>query len=250
MERETKLLFAGVLTAIALVGWCLLGMQHAIQQADVAVTALAETPHEAPAAPIASPPAESRILHLPDDGNYWHTTILLDDDWKRDRAQSEFLAGLYAEPRLRSLLIQTANHTYRPKEPGYRRYDPYRFAHPTIIVQDADGKVHYKCSGEDLAALSPGELADEIAASFIDAGRLFDRCPRPRPRPEPSPEPAPDPDDQADELDDAKPTVDDTRPVIDTPSAAFPWAILVVVVLLSGALAVMYHVRREARERE
>ena len=170
-------------------------------------------------------PAKERVIDLPEDGDAYHTTLVLATDWRTMPKQRRLVAWFQADPRLASLRSQTHFHEYTERSPIYRaRLARAVSSVPCVMVQRSDGRVVFKASGSNLPPTS-GVLADQIAASL---------CPRPRPQPDVQPEPAPEPEPLP---------LPDVRP---QPPAkpAFPWALLIVAVLAGLVLPVVVHFRR------
>lgn len=131
------------------------------------------------------------VIHLPEDGGLWHTTLVLPSDSPIDSVSKRLVEHFAHSPRLQKLTSQTMLHRYTPSDPLFAaRYEPYfGGVFPALLVQKADGTVIYKVSGEAIPE-SGEKLADEIA-------QAIDQCcplrPKPQPTPQPSPSPSPQP---------------------------------------------------------
>lgn len=166
---------------------------------------------------------EERVLDLPEDAGVWHTTIVYPEKHPSDVASRRLAAALSSEARLRSLLAQTKTHTYATSDPLWRQrlQQHYGVTAPALIVQQPDGRVCYKASGNNL----PGDarlLADQIATSL-------EQC---RPRPTPTPQPTPAPLTPAVTIPDIGPT---TPAALDGDSSLL-WMVIVPILAGLGGL--------------
>lgn len=169
---------------------------------------------------IASNTRAQEIILLPEDGNLWHTTLVLQGDPATDRASRRLTEHFAHSPRLQKLTTQTTLHRYTPSDPLFAaRYEPYfGGVFPALLVQKADGTVVYKVSGEAIPESSE-KLADEIA-------QAIDQCcplrPKPQPSPNPSPGPTPLPSVTPILPDVHIDLVPDIRPIVEEPEVAPP----------------------------
>ena len=111
--------------------------------------------------------SRDRIVELPEDGEGYHVSICLHDDWQKRSRERRLLAWFETESTLRALKSQVHWHVYTGSNAIYRT----RLAHavgdvlPAVIVQKADGFVAWKRSGENLPDSGP-ELTELIGRSF------------------------------------------------------------------------------------
>lgn len=178
----------------------------------------------------ASPPSsghqpiyQERVLDLPEDAGVWHTTIVYPEHAPSDAASRRLAAALSSEARLRSLVAQTKTHTYATSDPLWQRrlQQHYGVTAPALIVQQPDGRVCYKASGNNLPE-DARVLADQIANSLA-------QC---RPRPTPSPQPTPAPPGPAVTIPDIGPTT----PATETGDASLLWMVAVPILAGLGGL--------------
>ncbi len=175
---------------------------------------------------------------LPEDGGSTFVSVFVHSNW-RDRPEEARLVRWFARvPSLVQIRVRTIWHLYTPDDHTFKQtYSDA--ALPSILVQQPDGEVVYKGSGENIPNTAVG-LAREIEA-VCDLPRLFNRRPwlrvrpwkRPRPCPDCTPEPEPDPDDE-EEVDepDGMPdlaTIPDTQPPEKKQGDAGFWLLLSLV---------------------
>lgn len=144
---------------------------------------------------------------LPEDGGSTYVSVFVHSDWRKRPEEARLVRWFARVPSLVQIRVKTIWHLYTPDD--YTFQQSYaETALPTVLVQQPDGEVVYKGSGENIPVTAV-RLARELEA-VCDMPRLFKRRPwlrvrpwlRPRPSPDPSPCPEPSPDDvEIDELD-------------------------------------------------
>lgn len=187
--------------------------------------------------------AAQEVIHLPEDGALWHTTLVLPDNPSENPAAKRLMEHFEKSQRLKQLVAQTTLHRFTPRDPLFSaRYSPYfGGVLPALLVQKADGAVIYKVSG-DAIPLSADALADEIAQAIDQC------CPlRPRPQqPEPITTPEPPirpkvPQVNVDVIPDIRPETPSSKPDAATPANFTP------LLLLAPIVAAVLGYRRPAR---
>lgn len=127
------------------------------------------------------------VIHLPEDGNQWYTTVVTSANYQSNPREREFLTWFSTEPRLASLRAQTKWTHYKTTDRLYHsRYAMYTAPSeaPAIVVQMPDGRQCFKANIQTMPD-SPQELADAIQQKIYDC-RPF--TPKPPPVvPSPSP---------------------------------------------------------------
>jgi hypothetical protein len=108
--------------------------------------ALAERPVTAPAVDV----IEERVLDLPEDGNQWHTILILRSGWQSLAAERKAEAMFHSEPLLVSLKHQTHWHLITTDQAEFQRFRALVDATPCLLVERANGQVVYRESGPDL----------------------------------------------------------------------------------------------------
>ncbi len=175
---------------------------------------------------------QQRITELPEDGQAYHVSICLHDDWQRRPNERALKAWWSVDPRLVTLAAQTHFHVYVESDPVFRTNIAGAVGQlPAVLIQNEHGEVKFKASGANLPESAP-DLGDAVVSAF---GRPYllpyrNRHNRPCPCP-PNVTPAP------------KPNVDvnvnvPPRPIPDTPihtPASFPWLVMLAVSGLAGA---------------
>lgn len=130
------------------------------------------------------PTYELQIVKLPEDGQAYHTSLFLPDNWQSNRQCTELVAAFETDAKLKSLKAQTHWHVYTPRDQMFPRYQAMVPVLPAVVVQKASGQKVYAAAG-DAIPRAPSLLAADIQ------GNLYANCPnRPRPAPEPV-QPAP-----------------------------------------------------------
>lgn len=94
--------------------------------------------------------AEARVIDLPEDGNQWHTILVLQADWRSRAAERRIEAMFHAEPFLASLKHQTHWHLITVDQPEFKKFRPLVDCTPCLIVERANGEVIYRESGPEL----------------------------------------------------------------------------------------------------
>src|SRR6266436_6821525 len=112
--------------------------------------ALAERPATAPLAAE----VEERVLDLPEDGNQWHTILILRSGWQSLAAERQAEAMFHSEPLLVSLKHQTHWHLITTDQAEFQKFRTLVDATPCLIVERANGQVVYRESGPDLGKRS------------------------------------------------------------------------------------------------
>lgn len=177
-----------------------------------------------------------RVIHLPEDGHQWHTTLFLHDGWERIPFERELAAWFDADPRLASLKAQTHFHTYKESDRIYKgRFQATNPVLPGVMLQNAQGQVVLKLSGELLPA-GPEALAQMVASAIAEA---TDGCPRP---PKPSPTPGPYPP-----INPGPPVLPDVIPGGggDGGEGAIPWETMLAAGAVAIGLSLLANVRRK-----
>ncbi len=164
-------------------------------------------------------------VELPDnDGAMWITVFLNAENWETD-ANTQQLARLLADPRMKHLRKYTRNGVYFSSGALYRdKFAPYvagKF--PTFYVQSAEGEVLYKKSGDGIP-----RTADAMVRGIETKVGRFCK-PKPKPKPVPKPEPA------------VKPIPDSPEPEVEEEGGiSLILAILGGVATLGGGAYVAY----------
>ena len=65
-----------------------------------------------------------RIIELPDDGNAYHVSVLLHDDWRKRPRERALVAWFSVDAGLRSLRAQVHWHIYTENNRLYRWFQP------------------------------------------------------------------------------------------------------------------------------
>jgi hypothetical protein len=94
--------------------------------------------------------AEERVIDLPEDGNQWHTILILRAGWQNLPAERRAEAMFHAEPLLVSLRHQTHWHLITTDQAECAKFRALVNATPCLIVERANGEVVYRESGPDL----------------------------------------------------------------------------------------------------
>jgi len=98
--------------------------------------------------PIAG--AEERVIDLPEDGNQWHTILILRAGWQGLPAERKAEAMFHTEPLLLSLRHQTHWHLITTDQTECAKFRALVDATPCLIVERANGEVVYRESGPEL----------------------------------------------------------------------------------------------------
>ncbi len=144
------LITTGILAALALSGTALWTTCRMRQACDERLACL-ETEIafcERPAAPVVA--VEERVIDLPEDGNQWHTILILRAGWQNLPAQRKAEAMFHSEPLLVSLKHQTHWHLITTDQAECAKFSALVDATPCLIVERANGQVVYRESGPDL----------------------------------------------------------------------------------------------------
>ena len=99
---------------------------------------------------VVEPAPEERVIDLPDDGNQWHTILLLRAGWQSVPAERRAEAMFHAEPLLVSLKAQTHWHLITSDQQEFQKFRALVDTTPCLIVERANGEVVYRESGPDL----------------------------------------------------------------------------------------------------
>lgn len=105
--------------------------------------------------------AEERVIDLPEDGNQWHTILLLCADWKNRPAERKAEAMFHSEPLLVSLKHQTHWHLITSDQEEFAKFRALVDVTPCLVVERANGQVVYRESGPGLGK-SPHALTHAI----------------------------------------------------------------------------------------
>jgi len=211
--------------ALVTLGLCVARQSWINQQiADMAIYA-AKTAQQTAALP------QTAIAELPDDGQAYHVSLLLHQDWRTRKQERELVAAFDSDPFLRSLKSQVHFHVYPETSSIYRtRLRAAAPDLPCVLVQRATGEVLLKVSGTDATA-------DRVAGPLwrLWKARPIYVCPwrRPQPCPDPKPEPEPEPDADLTPI----PDLDQTH----TPDSALPWWVVALAALAGAALPIGQH---------
>ena len=219
---------AAVLAVAVAVGWLAVENDRQTKQAAETAERLVEVARAVE--------VQAEVIELPNDGKSYYATLLLHDDWRSRTAERTIAASFAADPLLSSLRAQTHWNTYLESNPLYKE----RFAKscpilPALLIQDSDGKVLLKLSGD--------ALTGDIERVRGPIRRLWQARPiyvlpwrRPAPCPDPTPSPPqPAPDDEP---------VPDVTPLPDvTPQEAFPWWLLILAVVVGLAVPLVGYVK-------
>ncbi|MGE5194068.1 MAG: hypothetical protein ACM3U2_16355 [Deltaproteobacteria bacterium] len=103
---------------------------------------------ERPAAPVVT--VEERVIDLPEDGNQWHTILILRGGWQSVPEERRAEAMFHTEPLLISLKHQTHWHLITTDQTDCAKFRPLVDVTPCLIVERANGQVVYRESGPDL----------------------------------------------------------------------------------------------------
>ena len=94
--------------------------------------------------------AQERVIDLPEDGNQWHTILILRAGWQSLSAERRAEAMFHTEPLLVSLKHQTHWHLITTDQTECAKFRALVDATPCLIVERANGQVVYRESGPDL----------------------------------------------------------------------------------------------------
>lgn len=125
---------------------------------------------------------QERVIDLPEDGNQWHTILIVCPDWKSRPAERRAEAMFHSDPLLASLQHQTHWHLITTDQPEFCKFRPLVDATPCLIVERANGEVVYRESGPELGRNSHGltrAIRREIERHCPD-GRCLPLYPVPR----------------------------------------------------------------------
>ena len=98
---------------------------------------------------------EERVLDLPEDGNQWHTILILRPNWQSHPTDRRAEALFHADPTLTSLKHQTHWHLITTDQPEFAKFRALVDATPCLIVERANGEVVYRESGPNLGRHGP-----------------------------------------------------------------------------------------------
>jgi len=211
-----------------------------------------------------------RVVDLPEDGRGrgYFTTVFTSSNWQRNGRERAIVEWFRENGRLTDLRRQTHWHHYTPGHRIWSRFRKVLDRLPCVVVQDPDGYVIYKATGENVPS-NEDELADEIArmltnryAQRVDQQRLVGRRTpvrnvlrvvfRNRPSPQPAPSPSPPPVCPGPDCPDEPPvdpasdmTIPDIRPETTT-NDGVPWLALLTTSGLSGVGTLLWKLRQEA----
>lgn len=97
-----------------------------------------------------APLVEERVIDLPEDGNQWHTILILRPNWQSLPADRKAEAMFHTEPLLASLKHQTHWHLITTDQAECVKFRALVDATPCLIVERANGEVVYRESGPEL----------------------------------------------------------------------------------------------------
>jgi hypothetical protein len=132
--------------------------------------------------------ARERVIDLPEDGNQWHTILLVSAGWQGRAAERKAEAMFHSEPLLVSLRHQTHWHLITTDQPEFRKFRALVDVTPCLLLERANGEVVYRESGPELGRhphLLTHAIRKEIQRHCPD-GRCLPLHPVPGPD-EPSP---------------------------------------------------------------
>lgn len=184
-----------------------------------------------------------RVVQLPEDGEVYHTVLLLHADWRRRQQERELVAWFKTEPALVSISAQTHFWQITDDQPIYEaNYKANVPTLPAVLVMTGEGQTVYKASGQNMP--NPQTLAAELCG-------FFDKRPwlrlRPWLRPRPCPDgncPKPTPDVDVD-VDVAPAPIPDVRPVEPVDSGSDVWIVLAILGAISGVAALAWHIKHQ-----
>jgi len=110
---------------------------------------------------VVEPRAEERVIDLPEDGQTWHTILILRPEWKTLPAERRAEAMFHSEPLLVSLKHQTHWHLITTDQAEFVKFRPLLSTTPCLIVERANGEVVYRESGPELGK-HPHDLTHAI----------------------------------------------------------------------------------------
>jgi hypothetical protein len=91
-----------------------------------------------------------RVIDLPEDGNQWHTILLVCPNWRSRPAERRAEAMFHSEPLLASLKHQTHWHLIATDQQEFEKFRALVDVTPCLIVERANGQVVYRESGPGL----------------------------------------------------------------------------------------------------
>jgi len=183
-----------------------------------------------------------RIVKVPDDGEAYHVSLFLHDDYRKRPLDRSLVAWWEVDPVLKSVKAQTHFHTFLASNPLYKS----RFAKavptlPAVMIQKSEGKVMYKASGANLPP-SPWQMSNDVARLFKNRPYYVLPWRRPKPCPTPGPKPDPLPDENDGDI-----IIDTVIPDTVLQARAqpgFPWGIGALVVLAAAGISFYVNMRR------
>lgn len=110
---------------------------------------------------VVDPRPEERVIDLPEDGQTWHTILLLRPEWKTISAERKAEAMFHSEPLLVSLKHQTHWHLITTDQAEFVKFRPLVATTPCLLVERANGEVVYRESGPELGK-HPHDLTHAI----------------------------------------------------------------------------------------
>lgn len=245
MRSEKRgLLLPIVLTGIALLV-CYVGFQQARQSEQLATVS-----QQVESGAVCE--ASEQIVQLPEDGQTYHTILLLHSDWTARPKERELVAWFKTEPSLVSVTAQTKFWQLTDADPVYQaNYAATTPDLPAVLVMTDAGQTIYKASGANIP--EPQTVASELCT-------VFDRRPwlrwRPWLRPRPSPSPSPDGNCPDGTCPDAKPRppvnvdvrvhpIEDIRPQPAPQESSGVWIVAAIAAALGGLASLIWHVKRD-----
>lgn len=221
MKTDRKFMKAlPLIVAVAALIYSAYGQQQKMNNLEEVVATAPAQPEQ----PATRPYVNDRVIHLPEDGGSYHTTILTHTNWEGVSRDRELVAWFTSDPRLASLRAQTHFHHYTDSNPLYRTRLAAAVPQqelPAVMIQSADGAVLCKFSGNTLPG-DPMSLGDMLSDCF----------PRPAPPPAPGPQPLPPPN---------TPYIPDTRPTPPPggPGGNDPGIMVAIIALIIGGVAAL-----------
>jgi hypothetical protein len=107
-----------------------------------------------------------RLRHLPQDATQWHTSLIVQPDWKDRPAEARAKRVLESEPHLAALKAQTKFHLLTTDDAIYRRdFSRECPLTPCLLITRANGDVIYKESGAQLGR-DPRKLYCAVQAEW------------------------------------------------------------------------------------
>ena len=134
----------GALALVAAAATALWNVAQMTQCCDERLSALEAEVALCESRPPAVVAVEERVIDLPEDGNQWHTILILRAGWQGLPAERKAEAMFHSEPLLASLRHQTHWHLITTDQPECAKFRALVDATPCLIVERANGEVVYR----------------------------------------------------------------------------------------------------------